>query len=95
MNLPVKSDFKSGDYIVISEGVYADYDLQKVVSVLRDFNIHEQAKLFASSGLVEYSFCNNEGKEFYTFLVEKGLVVPIEYTEVWVGAYDFRLHEDD
>lgn len=55
----------------------------------------EQAKLFASNGVDDWSYLNNEGKNFYKFLVDKKLAEPIYFEEVWLGDYAFSLDKDN
>lgn len=86
-------DFKQSEVVVLSEGEYDDYGMLGVVVVLKDFNGHDQLKLWAKDtgrtvdpdGTVRDT--KTRRPEFIPWLIDKGFITKLEYRELHMGCY--------
>lgn len=78
---------KAGKLVCVDKGEYSDYDVTGFFVVLRDFNPRKE--------LDEYLNANPKQKANYCFkpdgflakLLEKGLLLEIEYGTLYLGSY--------
>ena len=78
---------KAGKLVCVDRGEYSDYEVTGFFVVLRDFSPREE--------LGEYLNSNPEQKDSYCFeqdrflatLLEKGLLLEVEYGTLYLGSY--------
>ncbi len=83
--------FKAGEVVVLTSGQYSDYGLTGFVVAIADFDMSDEAILYAldsRSKYDDYGFDKFDYDEFVAWLIKKELVIPVKYREIHLGSYD-------
>lgn len=99
--MKVRDTVKAGTAIVISCGIYSDYQFGQVYIALKDFNYLDEAKKCFFEFLdnrseedKEDGYYNNAQIDFESYLIKNGFLGLCENLEIHTGDYDFFFEDE-
>lgn len=76
---------KAGTLLLVSEGAYSSYEANGFFVVLTDFKPKALLEEFSPEATLPKK--RFEPTEFLAFLLKKGLLLEVNYSELWCGSY--------
>lgn len=78
---------KAGTLLCVDRGKYSDYQVTGFFVVLRDFDPMTKLDEFLSEHPEQNEECEFEPDQFLAALLAKGLLLEIEYGNLYLGGY--------
>ena len=82
-------DYRKGQVIVFTTGCYSDYSLAGFVVAIEDIDLSAKRDEFLDGGEPTW----DSADEFVSWLIAKGLAMPVEHSLVHLGDYEFNLDD--
>jgi hypothetical protein len=83
-------NYRKGQIIVFISGCYSDYSLSGFVVAIEDIDLRGRKDEFLVGRNHQLW---DEGPEFVSWLIAKGLAMPVEDSLVHLGDYEFKLDD--
>lgn len=81
----------AGKLFVLSQGSYSDYCYDGFFVALQDINFGQELEDFTKI-IPASQWRKASGRDaFIAYLIKKGLVLAIDYDEIWIGDHDYPL----
>jgi len=91
-----KPYYYEGEFIMFSSGGYDDYMVGGFYKTLKPFSIAYQSHLFKMTRDVNKLRLPFFADQFEKFLLDKGLIGKVEFTEFYQGDFKFKpIFEED
>lgn len=84
----IETVVNAGRLVMFDSGEYSDYSVTGFFVVLKEFNPVEELEIFLTQNPNQRERYGFEKSAFIAFVIAKGLLLEIEYSEIYLGAYD-------
>lgn len=78
---------KAGRLLCVDHGEYSDYSVRVFFVVLRDFDPRERLETYLTEHSEQQERYNFEDDAFLAWLISQGLLLELEYSTMYTGAY--------